>query len=105
VQGVRRDPLDPRGAHRTALPTGASASADYIGSRPGTDDWRVVGTVAYLRSGRLEERREMAHRRRGNAEMQAQIGQSSYEITVQMDSASDARSSGATARASRSASA
>jgi len=71
----------------TALPTGASASADYIGSRPGTDDWRVVGTVAYLPLGagsKSDEKWRIGAV--GTPEMQAQIGQSSYEITVQMDS-------------------
>jgi outer membrane lipoprotein SlyB len=71
----------------TTRSTGASASSDYIGSKPGTDEWRVVGTVAYLPLGegtKSDEKWRIGAV--GTPEMQAQIGESSYEITVQMDS-------------------
>jgi outer membrane lipoprotein SlyB len=68
-------------------PPQSAAPSEYIGSRPGTDDWRVVGTVAYLPLGagaKSDEKWRIGAV--GTPEMQGQFGESSYEITVLMDS-------------------
>jgi outer membrane lipoprotein SlyB len=58
---------------------------EYIGSQPGTETWRVVGTVAYLPlGGRSDEGWRVGAV--GTPEMQSQLGETSYEITVAMDS-------------------
>jgi len=72
---------------RRPLPPQAGPSVESIGSQPGTDDWRVVGTVAYLPLGagsKSDEKWRVGAV--GTPEMQAQLGESSYEIVVQMDS-------------------
>jgi len=70
---------------RSPAAPGASSS-DYIGSRPGTDDWRVVGPVAILPIGPGSKDEGWRVGAVGTPEMQGQFGESSYEITVLMDS-------------------
>ena len=77
---------------RRPLPPQAGPTTESIGSQPGTDDWRVVGTVAYLPLGagsKSDEKWRVGAV--GTPEMQAQLGESTYEIVVQMD-AGDRRS-------------
>jgi len=64
----------------------AGPATETIGSQPGTDDWRVVGTVAYLPLGAGSKDEPWRVGAVGTPEMQAQIGESSYEINVRMDS-------------------
>jgi outer membrane lipoprotein SlyB len=64
----------------------AGPATEQIGSQPGTDDWRVVGAVAYLPLGPGSKDEKWRVGAVGTPEMQAQIGESSYEISVQMDS-------------------
>jgi hypothetical protein len=64
----------------------AGPATETIGSQPGTDDWRVVGTVAYLPLGAGSKDEKWRVGAVGTPEMQAQLGESSYEISVQMDS-------------------
>jgi outer membrane lipoprotein SlyB len=70
---------------RTA-PVPSASPGDSIGSRPGTDDWRVVGTVAYVPIGPGTSDEGWRVGAVGTPEMQAQFGETSYEITVAMDS-------------------
>jgi outer membrane lipoprotein SlyB len=67
-------------------PVAPGASSEYIGSRPGTDDWRVIGPVAVLPIGPGTKDEGWRVGAVGTPEMQAQFGESSYEITVLMDS-------------------
>jgi hypothetical protein len=69
---------------RTA-PVPNAAPGDSIGSRPGTDDWRVVGAVAYLPFGSRNDE-EWRVGAVGTPEMQSQLGETSYEIAIAMDS-------------------
>ena len=66
-------------------PKQAGVSTESISSQPGTDDWRVVGAVAILpfSSGKEEESWRVGAV--GTPEMQSQLGETSYEITVAMD--------------------
>ncbi|HET7763580.1 MAG TPA: hypothetical protein VFK92_00640 [Burkholderiales bacterium] len=66
-------------------PVQSGVPAESISSRPGTDDWRVVGAVAILPfgSGKDDERWRVGAV--GTPEMQSQLGETSYEITVAMD--------------------
>ena len=59
---------------------------EHIGSQPGTEDWRVIGAVAYLPLGAAKDDQGWRFGAVGTPEMQAQLGESSYEITVLMDS-------------------
>jgi outer membrane lipoprotein SlyB len=71
----------------TPRPVQTAAQTESIGSPAGTDDWRVVGPVAYLPLGggtKTDEGWRVGAA--GTPEMQGQFGQSSYEISVQMDS-------------------
>lgn len=70
---------------RTA-PVQNAAPGDAIGSRPGTDDWRVVGAVAYVPIGAGTANEGWRVGAVGTPEMQAQLGETSYEITIAMDS-------------------
>jgi hypothetical protein len=70
---------------RTA-PVQNAAPGDSIGSRPGTDDWRVVGAVAYVPVGSGTNNEGWRVGAVGTPEMQSQLGETSYEITVAMDS-------------------
>jgi outer membrane lipoprotein SlyB len=63
-----------------------AAPGDSIGSRPGTDDWRVVGAVAYVPVGSGTSNEGWRIGAVGTPEMQSQLGETSYEITVAMDS-------------------
>jgi outer membrane lipoprotein SlyB len=68
-------------------PTQSGLPSETIGSQPGTDDWRVVGAVAVLPLGggaKTDDGWRVGAV--GTPEMQAQLGESSYEITVLMDS-------------------
>jgi hypothetical protein len=68
-------------------PTQAGLPSESLGSQPGSDDWRVVGTVAYLPIGGSSKTDESWRVGAvGTPEMQAQFGETSYEITVAMDS-------------------
>jgi outer membrane lipoprotein SlyB len=68
------------------VPVPNAAPGDSIGSRPGTDDWRVVGTVAYVPIGSGTSNEGWRVGAVGTPEMQSQFGETSYEITVAMDS-------------------
>jgi len=70
---------------RTA-PLQNAAPGDAIGSRPGTDDWRVVGVVAYVPIGGGTDNEAGRVGAVGTPEMQAKFGETSYEINVAMDS-------------------
>ena len=70
---------------RTA-PVPSASPGESIGSRPGTDDWRVVGAVAYVPIGSGTENERWRVGAVGTPEMQSQFGETSYEITVAMDS-------------------
>ncbi len=71
---------------RTA-PVSPGVSSEPIGSRPGTDDWRVVGTVAMLPIGQgTKDDEKWRIGAVGTPDMQEQFGESSYEIIVAMDS-------------------
>jgi outer membrane lipoprotein SlyB len=67
-------------------PVQSGAPVEHIGSQPGTDDWRVVGTVAYLTWGTEKSDEGWRVGAVGTPEMQSQLGETSYEITVAMDS-------------------
>ena len=69
---------------KTPVQTGMPV--EHIGSQPGSDDWRVVGTVAYLPLGTGKSDEGWRVGAVGTPEMQSQLGESSYEITVAMDS-------------------
>ena len=69
-----------------SAPVPNASPGDSIGSRPGTDDWRVVGAVAYVPIGRGTDNEGWRVGAVGTPEMQAQFGETSYEITVAMDS-------------------
>jgi len=64
----------------------AGPATEYPGSQPGTDDWRVVGTVALLPLGPGSKDERWRVGAVGTPEMQAQLGESSYEVSVRMDS-------------------
>ena len=71
----------------TYRPTQSGLPSESIGSQPGSDDWRVVGAVAVLPLGagtKADEPWRIGAV--GTPEMQAQLGESTYEIVVQMDS-------------------
>lgn len=70
---------------RTA-PVPNASPGESVGSRPGTDDWRVVGAVAYVPIGSGTENERWRVGAVGTPEMQSQFGETSYEITVAMDS-------------------
>lgn len=70
---------------RTA-PVQTGMPVEHIGSQPGTDDWRVVGTVAYLPWGAGKSDEGWRVGAVGTPEMQSQLGETSYEVTVAMDS-------------------
>jgi len=70
---------------RRSLPAQAGVSTESIGSQPGSDDWRVVGTVAYLPLGGAKTDDGWRIGAVGTPEMQAQLGESTYEIAVTMD--------------------
>jgi len=70
---------------RTA-PVQADMRVEHIGSQAGSDDWRVVGTVAYLPLGPGSGDEGWRVGAVGTPEMQSQLGESSYEIIVAMDS-------------------
>jgi outer membrane lipoprotein SlyB len=59
---------------------------EHVGAQPGTEDWRLVGAVAYLPLGAAKSNDGWRFGAAGTPEMQAQFGESSYEITVLMDS-------------------
>lgn len=68
-------------------PTQSGLPSESMGSQPGSDDWRVVGAVAVLPLGggtKPDEGWRVGAV--GTPEMQAQLGESSYEISVAMDS-------------------
>jgi outer membrane lipoprotein SlyB len=67
-------------------PAQAGVPTERIGSQPGADDWRVVGTVAVLPFGGGKSDQEWRVGAVGTPEMQSQLGETSYEITVAMDS-------------------
>jgi outer membrane lipoprotein SlyB len=56
------------------------------GTNLGTDEWRVVGAVAYLPLDAAKNNEGWRFGAVGTPEMQGQFGESSYEITVLMDS-------------------
>jgi len=66
-------------------PAQAGVRTESIGSQPGSDDWRVVGTVAYLPFGGGKSDQEWRVGAVGTPEMQSQLGETSYEITLAMD--------------------
>jgi hypothetical protein len=66
-------------------PTQQGLPSETLGSQPGSDDWRVVGTVAYLPLGGAKDEGWRVGAV-GTPEMQGQFGESSYEIIVAMDS-------------------
>lgn len=70
---------------RTA-PVQSGPAVESIGSQPGSDDWRVVGTVALLPFGGGKDDEGWRVGAVGTPEMQSQLGETSYEITVAMDS-------------------
>jgi hypothetical protein len=64
----------------------AVTSTDTVGPRPDIDEWRVVGAAVYLPLGggtKSDERWRFGAA--GTPEMQSRLGETSYEITVQMD--------------------
>ena len=63
----------------------AGPPRESIGSQPGTDDWRVVGAVAYLPLGAPKNDEGWRFGAVGTPEMQAQLGESSYEVAVLLD--------------------
>jgi len=66
-------------------PSQSGPPTEQIGSQPGTDDWRVVGAVAVLPfGGKSDEGWRVGAV--GTPEMQSQLGETSYEITIAMDS-------------------
>ena len=68
-------------------PTQAGLPSESIGSQPGHDEWRVVGSVAVLPLGAgMKPDGGWRIGAVGTPEMQAQFGESSYEIIVAMDS-------------------
>jgi len=68
-------------------PTQSGLPSESIGSQPGSDDWRVVGAVAILPLGAGTKPDESWRVGAvGTPEMQAQLGESSYEIIIVMDS-------------------
>jgi len=68
-------------------PTQSGLPSESLGSQPGSDDWRVVGAVAVLPIGAGTKPDEgWRIGAVGTPEMQAQLGESSYEIIVAMDS-------------------
>jgi outer membrane lipoprotein SlyB len=66
-------------------PTQPGLPSETIGSQAGTEEWRVVGTVAYLPLGGAKDEGWRVGAV-GTPEMQGQFGESSYEIIVAMDS-------------------
>ena len=62
-----------------------TAQTESVGSRPGTDDWLVVGPVVYLPLGAKTDGGWRVGAM-GTPEMQGQFGQSTYEISLLMDS-------------------
>jgi len=64
----------------------AATVSEHVGPRPSIDEWRVVGAVVYLPLGggaKSDEGWRVGAM--GTPEVQAQFGQSSYEIEVLMD--------------------
>jgi outer membrane lipoprotein SlyB len=66
-------------------PAQSGPPVEQIGSQPGSDDWRVVGTVAVLPFGGAKSEEGWRVGAVGTPEMQSQLGETSYEITVAMD--------------------
>lgn len=64
----------------------AGPATEQISSQPGSDDWRVIGAVAYLPLGAPKNDDGWRFGAVGTPEMQGQFGESSYEIAVLMDS-------------------
>ena len=58
---------------------------EHIGASPGTEDWRLVGAVAYLPLDAPKNAEGWRFGAVGTPEMQGQFGESSYEILVLMD--------------------
>ena len=83
-------------------PAQAGVRTESIGSQPGSDDWRVVGTVAYPALGGAKTDEGWRVGAVGTPEMQSQLEESSYDITWRWTAANAARSSAATVHASRS---
>ncbi|HKW38502.1 MAG TPA: hypothetical protein VJO54_11895 [Burkholderiales bacterium] len=69
-----------------ATPVQSGVPAESLGSQAGTDAWRVVGTVAVLPFGGGKDDERWRVGAVGTPEMQSQLGETSYEITVAMDS-------------------
>jgi hypothetical protein len=67
-------------------PKQSGPPAGSISSQPGTDDWRVVGVVAYVPIGSGTDNEAGHVGAVGTPEMQAQFGETSYDIIVAMDS-------------------
>jgi len=80
IRSIREVHIGRPGSVQTGAPV------EQIGSQPGTDDWRVIGTVAYLPLGAGSSNEGWRVGAVGTPEMQSQFGESSYEITVAMDS-------------------
>ena len=80
IRSIREVHVGRGGAVQVGMPV------EQIGSQPGSDDWRVIGTVAYLPLGPGTSDEGWRVGAVGTPEMQAQFGESSYEITVAMDS-------------------
>ena len=76
IRSVREVNVGRRPVAQSGIPTGA---------QPGTDDWRLVGAVAYLPLGGSKSDEGWRIGAVGTPEMQGQFGESSYEITVLMD--------------------
>jgi len=64
----------------------AGLPIEHVGARPGTEDWRLVGAVAYLPLDASKNDEGWRVGAVGTPEMQGQFGEGSYEITVLMDS-------------------
>jgi hypothetical protein len=76
IRSIREVHVGRAPAAQAGVPTGAS---------PATDDWRVVGAVAYLPLGQGTNGERWRLGAVGTPEMQDQFGESSYEIMVLMD--------------------
>ena len=80
IRSIREVHVGRAGSVQVGMPV------EQIGSQPGSDDWRVVGAVAYLPLGAGSSNEGWRVGAVGTPEMQAQLGETSYEITVAMDS-------------------
>jgi outer membrane lipoprotein SlyB len=79
IRSIREVHIERPPITQTGVPT------EHIGASPGTEDWRVVGAVAYLPLGGGTSQERWRFGAVGTPEMQEQLGESSYEITVLMD--------------------